>query len=138
MDVKDEPVEGASISVGKSSAARPPPSLGIAHDTHQHVGAPSSSSVVDSWMGLNRKSLPPTPRECGIMQDPFAFKLKKPRLSPPAFGMQSALAASVGGLPGSSGSAESPGPSLNFQSGVCGLPDGFRLMIMHDGRHCVR
>ena len=90
-----EPVAvGASVAVGKSSAARPPSTLSVNLLGSQQSMATPSTSVFDSWMILNRKTLPPMPWNSGILKDPFAFPLKRPRLSPPVFGMQAAIAAS--------------------------------------------
>ena len=103
----DEPLaEGASVAVGKSAPSRPPISLSFPQEPQAQASVPSSSSVVDAWMRLNRKSSPAMPWETGIFGDPFQSSLKKPSLAPPVFGMQAALLTHVE-EPASSGSASS-------------------------------
>lgn len=95
MPIGEPLAEGASLAVGKSAPSRPPGSLLPSPEPPVQTSVPSSSSVVDAWMRLNRKSGPSMPWESGVFGDPFQVSWKKPRLSPPMFGMQAALAAPV-------------------------------------------
>lgn len=119
VDTPDDDIEetlavGASVAVGKSSAARPPSTLSVDLLGSQQSMATPSTSVFDSWMILNRKTLPSMPWNSGILKDPFAFPLKRPRLSPPVFGMQAAIAASPAGSSGSGATTGPPTMSVDF------------------------
>ena len=98
-------VDGASRAVGKAAPVRRPVSMAPPQSSSGQSSVPSSSSVVDAWMRLNRKSGPSMPWEVGIFSDPFQSCWKKPRWSPPVFGMQSALTSPVEGPTNSSASS---------------------------------
>ena len=102
----------------------------------QQSMATPSTSVFDSWMILNRKTLPPMPWNSGILKDPFAFPLKRPRLSPAVFGMQAAIAASPAG---SSGSGPTVGPHCGATYAVSGLLEAaFENSQARGGKHFAR
>ena len=102
--VEEPLVDGASRAAGKAAPAQRPANIVLPQTPSAPSSAPSSSSVVDAWMKLNRKSGPPMPWETGIFSDPFQPSWKKPRWSPPVFGMQAALTSPSEGPAASSAS----------------------------------
>eukprot|EP00434_Breviolum_minutum_P033229 symbB.v1.2.029403.t1/scaffold3212.1/size61073/1 len=106
--------EGASIAVGKAPPSKPSRFTSSQVEHEEHGSVPSSSSVVDAWMRLNRSAGPSLPWESGVFANPFDLRLKRPKLMPPVFGMQASLTAPVDEQTGYGQSTSTASHSFDF------------------------